>query len=200
MRIKYSTVNISFFLSMEIFYFAVFITFLGFFSFLSLAPFVPTKNKDLERVAKIAGLKKWETFLEIGCGTAKVSIFLAQYYPENTIIWIEFSPFLYLYSKIKSYFYHLPNLKIVYGNALNLDFSQYDVFYLFGTPDSLKEKIIPKFKTQAKQKARLLSYCFCLENSWLIEKKYKESEMDLSVYEYSTNFTLSPEDIQTSNQ
>lgn len=169
---------------MALLFIFIFAIFLWFFSFLSLAPFVPTKSKDLQRIHQIANLQANEVFLEVGCGTAKVSIFLAQNNSKSKIVGIEFSPFLYLYCKIKTYFYKQKNLKILYGNALNLDFSQYDVFYLFGTPDSLKDKIIPKFKMEAKQKAKLLSYCFCLENSGLNEKKYKENSEELSLYEY----------------
>ena len=98
-----------------------------FFSFFSLAPFVPTRNKDLERVAKIAWLKENETFLEIWCGMVKVSIFMVKYYPNNSIVWIEFSPFLYIISKIKAFFSWQKNIKIIYGNALKLNFSEYDI-------------------------------------------------------------------------
>lgn len=155
-----------------------------FFSFFSLAPFVPTRNKDLERVAKIAWLKENETFLEIWCGTAKVSIFMAKYYPNNSIVWIEFSPFLYILSKIKAFFLWQKNIKIIYGNALKLNFSRYDILYIFWTPNSLKEKIIPKFIKESKENSKLLSYCFSLENSWLNEKKYKDNENELSIFEY----------------
>lgn len=169
---------------MEILLLIIILSFLWFFSFFSLAPFVPTKTKDLERISKIANLKSWETFLEIWCWTAKVSIFIAKKHPWNKIIWIEFSPFLYLISKVKSIFSWQKNLKIIYGNALNLDFSKYDVFYLFGLPETLKEKIIPKFKSEASQNARLLSYCFSFENSWITEKKFKETQKDLSIFQY----------------
>lgn len=158
--------------------------FLWFFSFLSLAPFVPTRNKDLERIAKIANLKPNENFLEVGCGTAKVSLFLAQKYPQNQIIAIEFSPFFYLYSKLKAYFSHQKNFTILYGNALHLNFKNYDVLYLFGTPNSLKEKILPKFITESKATSRLLSYCFCFDKTELKEIKHKESPEMLSIYEY----------------
>ncbi len=168
--------------SMEnIFFIVLFFWFLWFFS---LAPFVPTRKTDLERIAKITHLQDNQTFLEIGCGTAKVSIFMAKYYPNNTIVWIELSPFLYIFSKIKAFFSWQKNLKIIYWNALHYDFSQYDIFYIFWTPTSLKDKIIPKFKQEAKENARLLSYCFSFENSWLPEKKYKENENELSVFEY----------------
>lgn len=155
-----------------------------FFSFFSLAPFVPTRNKDLQRIAKIIQLQTGEVFLEIGSWTAKVSIFMAKYYPNNTIVGIEFSPFLYIVSKIRSFFSWQKNLHIIYGNALHLDFWKYDVFYLFGTPDSLKNKIIPKFQSESKKNARLFSYCFSFENSQLYEKRHKESDQDLSIFEY----------------
>jgi hypothetical protein len=36
-----------------------------FFSFFSLAPFMPTRTKDLDRVLEISSLKYGEKFLEI---------------------------------------------------------------------------------------------------------------------------------------
>lgn len=47
------------------------------FSFFSLAPWFPTDMRDLERILDVIKLKKGERVLEIGCGTASVSLTLA---------------------------------------------------------------------------------------------------------------------------
>jgi tRNA G46 methylase TrmB len=53
---------------------------------LSLAPWVPTKKTDLERINQIAQLKKGEKFLEIGCGDAKVCHFIAKNNPFVQVV------------------------------------------------------------------------------------------------------------------
>lgn len=157
---------------------------LSLFSFLSLAPFVPTKNSDLERLLKIIDLKKWEKFLEIGCGTAKVSLYMARHFPENEITWIELSPLFYLFSKIKVFFSWLKNVKVIYWNALKLDFSKFDVLYVFWLPETVTEKISPKLETEMKNSSRFYSYCFKMSNEKFSEIRHKESDMVNSIYEY----------------
>lgn len=159
-----------------------------FFSFFSLAPFLPTKSKDLERINKFMSLKPWEKFLEIWCWTAKVSAFLAKNNPNTQIIWIELSPFFYAISKIKSIFLNYNNLKIIYWNALKQDFSNYDVLYIFWLEDTIKNKIFPKIRQEFKKDSRLFSYCFSAENDFLQETKYKESEKVLAIYEYRKKY------------
>lgn len=111
------------------------------FSFFSLAPWFPTDSEDLERILDIIQLKKGERVLEIGCGTASVSLALARHHPEAHIVGIELSPFFYLISKIRTQMSSLKNIEIIYGNALHLDLSLFDVIYIFGMPKTVTEKL-----------------------------------------------------------
>lgn len=158
-----------------------------FFSFFSLAPFVPTRTKDLDRINKILNLKKWERFLEIWSWTAKVSIFLAWKNPEAKIYSIELSPFFYIISKINSIIFYKKNLNIIYWNALNMDFSKFDVFYIFWLENTIKQKILPKFEKEAWKNAKLFSYCFNATNNNLKEIKHKNSQKELAIFEYKKN-------------
>ena len=155
---------------------------LGFFS---LAPFVPTRKSDLWRILKLIDLKENENFLEIWCWTAKVSIFIAQNYPNNQVVWIELSPIFYLISKIKVFFSWTKNLKIIFWNALNLNFWDYDVIYVFWLPQTITKKILPKLEKEMKQSSRFFSYCFQIESeNNLVETKHKENPNFNSIYEY----------------
>ncbi len=157
------------------------------FSFFSLAPFVPTRTSDLKRVNKISDLKDNQNFLEIWFWTAKVSFYLAKNNPNSNIVWIELSPILYFYAKIKLLFFPLKNLKLIYWNALSLNFNNYDVFYIFWLEETLKYKILPKLNLEMKKWSKLLSYCFIMD--WWEKEiiKHKESENVLSIYEYKNN-------------
>nr|MDD3720321.1 methyltransferase domain-containing protein [Candidatus Gracilibacteria bacterium] len=162
----------------------ILIVLLSLFSFLSLAPFVPTKNSDLIRLLKIINLKKGEKFLEIGCGTGKVSLFFAKNFPQNEIVGIELSPLFYIISKIKVFFSGLKNIKIVYGNAMKLDFSKFDIFYVFGLPETVTNKLSPKLEREMKDTSRFYSYCFKMSNDKFDEVRHKESSVLNSIYEY----------------
>lgn len=154
------------------------------FSFLSLAPFVPTRTSDLDRIARIIDLKKWERFLEIGAGTAKVSLFLAKKYPDATIVWVEFSPLFYLISYLRVLFSWQKNICILFGDALKMDISAYDVLYVFWLPETITTKLAPKLMENMGTNARMYSYSFKMSDDRFVEKRYKESPELLSVYEY----------------
>lgn len=155
------------------------------FSFFSLAPRVPTKNKDLEVISEVLDLKTNETFLEIWCWTAKVSLYLAKIYPESKIIWIELSPFLYLISKIKAKMQGLKNIEIIYWNALKLDLSDYDKIYMFWIEKTLKNIILPKLSKELKPWSFFYSYCFKMEWWNWKQEQIKKSKENISIFKYS---------------
>ncbi len=168
---------------LELAFFIIFIIWV--FSFFSLAPRVPTKNKDLKIISETINLKAWDKFLEIGCWTAKVSLFLSNKYPESRIIWIELSPFLYIISKIKAYLKWNKNLKILYWNALKLNFSDYDKIYMFWIEKSLENIIKPKLELELKKWAFFYSYCFKMKWWKWKEEQIKKSKGNISIYKYS---------------
>lgn len=154
-------------------------------SFISLAPWVPTKKSDLERIHKLLHLQKWQKFLEIWCGTAQVSLYVANKFPKAEVIGIELSPILYVFSKIRVFFSGQKNISIIFWNALHLDFSKYDVLYVFGLPETISQKLFPKLEYWLKENAYLLSYCFQMKNNAFIEEKFKEKAEWNSIYKYS---------------
>lgn len=160
------------------------IIFLLIFSFFSIAPYVPTKTSDLERINKIINLNNWQTFYEIWCWDWKVSHFIAKNNPGKQIIWVEYSLLFYAISKFRTFLSPLPNLQIIYGNALKADFSKPDVFYIFWVEKTLEHKLKPKFEKEMKSQARVISYTF--EINWWKDKEtvYKESPDVLSIYVY----------------
>lgn len=153
------------------------------FSFISLAPWVPTKKEDLERINDIIKLKNGESFLEMWCWTARVSFFIASKNPNSNIIWIELSPIFYLISKIKLLFHKQKNIKIIYWDALKLNMETFDAIYVFWLPETITKKIFPKLSRIQNKNFRFISYCFKMTNNYFIEKKYKP-EKKLSIYEY----------------
>ncbi len=167
---------------LSLIFFVIFI--ISTFSFFSLAPWVPTKKSDLERINKIINLQPWEKFLEMWSWTSLVSIYLAKNNPESTIHAIELSPLLYLLSRIKIFFSNTKNIKIFYWNALKKDFTEYNVLYCFWLPETVTNKIFPRIKNLKNNNFRFISYCFKMNNDLLLEQKFKE-EWKYSIYHYS---------------
>lgn len=157
---------------------------LSVYSFLSLAPWVPTRKKDFKRINDIIKLKPRERFLEVWCWTATVSLYIAQKNPESEIIWIELSPLFFLISRLKVLFNTNKNIKIIYWNALKINFGEYDVIYVFWLPDTIKNKLFSKLKKEMKNTASFISYCFKMENDYFKEEKYIEKNNN-NIYCYN---------------
>lgn len=130
-------------------YFLIFILFylIFFLGALFEAPWLPTTKKDFDRIAKLAGLQPGMLFYDLGSGSGELLFYLSKKYGVNCV-GIEISPFLYLYSKIKSLFFR--KVKIKYGNFYKYDLSEADVVYVFLFPKTyhkLKTKISSGLKT-----------------------------------------------------
>ena len=167
-----------------VYFIALIIVLISTFSFFSLAPWVPTKGKDLERINHLTKLKKDEKFLEIWCGTAKVSLYIAKQNPASQITGIELSLPLYLISRWKVFFSGLKNIDVIYGNALKADFSIYDMIYVFGLPDTMSSKVTPKLEREIKKTARFISYCFQMNSFAFSETKSKPNKDAYATYVY----------------
>lgn len=156
-----------------------------FFVGLSVAPFVPSFSKDLDRINRIVDLKKWQKFLEIWSWTARVSSYIAKNNPDSEVYGIELAFPLFLYSYLKNKCFWYKNLKIMFWNALKLDFSQYDIIYVYWLIESVNNLIKPKIINEIKEEAKFVSYVFEIKQ-W--DYKYelnKETNKDLSIHIYS---------------
>ncbi|MCT4616622.1 MAG: class I SAM-dependent methyltransferase [Candidatus Gracilibacteria bacterium] len=170
-----------------IFYFFIIIAGFLLFSGLSIAPFVPSFSKDLERINKLTKLKFGDKFLEIGSGTAKVSSYIAKNNPNNEIFAIELALPLFLYGYIKNKLFGYKNLKIKFGNALKLDFSEFDVIYVFGQEHTVNNLLKPKILQELKNNAKFISYVFKMDKwdyKYVLDKKNDEG---LPIHIYSKN-------------
>jgi len=169
------------------FLFLIFILFSLFsfgFSLLSIAPWVPSRTKDLERINHLADLKPGQTFCELGCGDGKVCRFVARKNPEAKIVGIEISFPMYLIAKLIQVFVGPKNVKIKFGNALKTDMSKIDVAFVFGVDDSMNKKLGPKFLQEIKKGAKIISYVFQIKNWPGKSMKDKPSDEDVSIYVY----------------
>jgi len=149
---------------------------------LSFAPWIPTRRKDLARIAKLADLKPSETFYDLGCGTGRVPFYLSKN-SQAKVFGLEISWPFFLICKIKQIFQGHPNLKFKFKNLYTEDLSQADVVYAFGTPKTINTKLIPKLKNELKPGSRFISYAFPVEN-WQPQVIDKPNPGDVAIFVY----------------
>jgi SAM-dependent methyltransferase len=169
----------------QIMFLLYFIFFILIFSVLwstiSLAPWVPTRNKDLERIKKLANIKKGEIFYELGCGTGRVSRYINKQTKE-AVYGIELSILLWLYCQLSKLVTARKNLFFKLNNIYNENLSKADVVYFFGHPRSMKE-LKQKLTADLKKGTRIVSYTFKIEG-WEPIVISKPNKDDLPIYLY----------------
>lgn len=132
-----------------------------------MAPWVPTKKKDIERFLNILEMQEGEKFLEIGTWDGRVAAAVAKRFPKNLVLWIELAPPIYIFARIRKFLARNDkNLYIKLWNAFSLNFWDYEHIYVFGMPEALQKKIIPKFLKQARSWAKLYSYVFSIPEQY----------------------------------
>lgn len=148
--------------------FFLIITFILVFSTLfglSIAPWLPIRRKDLERINSLAQLEPGQVFYDLGCGDGRACFCLAERNPRAKIIGIESVAYLYLWAKVRAWLLDLGNVEIKFGDALKQNLLQADVIYVFATPHSINGRLREKFEKELGKNAKIISYSFAID-SW----------------------------------
>lgn len=135
------------------------------------APTVYSNREAIISALKLAGLKKGELLVDLGCGDARSLIIAAEKYQAKGI-GIERSPFCYLKSKINVYLAgQNKNIKIFFGDLKMTDhlIAQADVIYLY-LLNIVLENIEDDLFANSKKGARIVSLAF-------VFKKHKPKKM-----------------------
>lgn len=139
---------------------------------------IPTKKKDYDRIASLVDLRPEVVFCDIGSGTGDLLFYLSERY-KIKCIGIEISPILYLYSKIKSLFYH--NVEIKYGNLFKYDLSNVDVIYIF-LHSKMYIRVKEKINREAKEGTIIIASCWPLGDTNPLKISQKNNEVAYYVY------------------
>lgn len=152
-----------------------------FLTTMSIAPWVPTRRRDLERMLELASLQAGETFYDLGCGTGTTVFYVARH-SEAKAVGVELSLPLFLYCHVRRLVTGLKGVSLQYRNAYKVDITNADVIYIFGMAGRF-EKMLKKLRREAKAGTRLISYAFKIEELEPL-KVDKPSERDLPIYLY----------------
>jgi SAM-dependent methyltransferase len=150
----------------------------------SLAPWVPTYKRNLEQINNLVDLQPGQSFLEIGCGNARVCNFVAKKNPKVKVVGIELAFIFFAISWLRVKISGIKNLEIIYGNALKMDMSEFDVIYVFGMEKSMNNKMRDIVWQQMKPGSRLVSYIFSIDAWPGKEEKIKDEKDGFGVYVY----------------
>ena len=142
------------------------------------APWLPTHKEDFKRIAKLIKIRPQLTFYDLGSGNGDLLFYLSKQYNINCV-GIEISPVLYLYSKIKSFFYK--NVTIKYGNFFNHNLKKADVIYCFIKPETY-HKLKQKIKKEVKKETIIILSCWPFKKIKLLKKSKKKRNITFYVY------------------
>ena len=151
---------------------------------LSIAPWVPCRKKDLERINRLADLKPGQIFYELGCGDGRVSRYIAKKNPDAKVIGVELSFPVFIFTKLISIFNNSSNLKIKFGDAFKEDLSKVDVVYTFALVKSINGKLKNKFEKELKKGTKVLSYVFSIKDWKGKQSVNKPGEKSLPIHIY----------------
>lgn len=149
----------------------------------SLAPWVPSRKKDLKRIFKLTDLKPGEIFYDLGCGDGKLVVYAAKNYKAKAI-GLELALPFYLICKVRQLFNKNKNLIFKFKNLFKENLAEADVIYIFAqSPGKLRGKIKQKLENELRPGARVITYAFPVEG-WRPDIIDKPSEKDIAVYLY----------------
>lgn len=144
------------------------------------APFVPTRQRDVERMLRLAEVKPGELVYDLGAGDGRFLLAAARRGARAVGFEISILPFLIACLRLA--LGRATAARIELKDFFRQDLSAADVIVCFLTPAAMA-KLGPKFSRELKPGARIVSYAFSLPG-WTPAVKDKPTPQTMSVYLY----------------
>ncbi len=146
------------------------------------APWLPTRQRDLDRIGAGLQLTPADVVYDLGCGDGRVVFYLARRFGAETH-GVELGIPLFAWCMIKKIVTSAKRASFHYRNFFSVDVSRATVVYLFGQPGTLGQKMVAKLRSELKPGTRVVSYSFPLTGV-TPERIDKPSSEELSIYFY----------------
>lgn len=125
------------------------------------APYVPTFQRDVRRMLKIAGVRPHELVVDLGAGDGRFLITAAREFQADCLGY-ELSVLPFLIAQLRVWLSGVRgNVRIMLSDFFHADLSTAHVITCFLTPMAMK-KLEPKFLTELRPGTRIVSYAFKL--------------------------------------
>ncbi|MFC1655635.1 50S ribosomal protein L11 methyltransferase [Patescibacteria group bacterium] len=145
-------------------------------------PYVPTKKNVMDKVLDEISLKKGETFMDLGCGDARMLIEAEKRRKINAVGY-EIAPLVYILAIIRKLM-NGSKAKIHFKNFFKEKLDKADVIFCYLMPHELK-RLAKKLKKECKKGTRIVSNTFKIQGlkpQRVIKKNPKEKTPTLYLY------------------
>ena len=146
----------------------------------SAAPWLPTRQKDLDRVLALAAIKPGEVFYDLGCGDGRLIVTAAEAGAKATGFDLSLMSYLMAIIRLSAV---RSNARVVFKNLFRQNLSGADIVYLFLTPGAMP-KIKTKLETEMKKGGRVISYAFAIHGLVPIATDARPGRQTLYLYEF----------------
>lgn len=120
--------------------------------------YVPTRNKDIEGILKVARLRKGQVFMDLGSGDGRVVKMAVKKYGVHGI-GIDINPTLIFLANLRNKFEKIKHLEFQRKNIKDADFKKADVIYIFLMPNFIAQ-LTPLLRKNMKKKVLIISHGF----------------------------------------
>ena len=146
------------------------------------APYVPTRQHDVERMLRIADLKPGEKVVDLGAGDGRFILTAARDY-HATAVGYEISLLPYIVAKFRLWKARLGgSATMVMKDFFYENLADADVVVCFLTPVAMK-KLGEKFRRELRPGTRIVSFAFSIAG-WQPVLKDKPSPRTMAVWLY----------------
>lgn len=128
-------------------------------------PFIPSDPTGIQKMCDAVNLTGSEHVIDIGSGWGTIVFFLAKRYQNLTIDGVELHPVLHLFASMwKRVKYATSKITLFRKDAALLDYSSYDVIFVFMLSNFLNKVLAPKLERELKTGAKVVSYVFAMKS------------------------------------
>ena len=127
-------------------------------NFLTRVPYYPSSEVVWTEIRDLLPDNQPVNVLEIGSGFGGFCLFIKKHKPDSTVVGVELSPVIWLYSRIRQLVLKI-DCQFLRQDYRRMDFAQQDLIFAFLSPAAMPALYL-QAKKQMKEGAILASYCF----------------------------------------
>jgi Methyltransferase domain len=123
-------------------------------------PYYPTASADYEVILSQLPYKPGVRFIDLGCGSGKLLVFLARRAVWGNYTGVELAPMTFAFARVFTWiFAKKNNVTIRFGDLSRVDLSEYDVVFAFLSPAAMP-KLWEKVRCEMKSGSIFVTSCF----------------------------------------